>query len=157
MIIKKLETSDHASFLSLLESISIFTADEKSVVIELLETYLFNPNQKDYLFYVSKEESGVLSSFICFGPTPMTTNTYDLYWIATHPEYRCQGLALKLIEQLKTSMREVNAKIIRIETSSQELYGDTVNFYQRHHFQKSAQIPDFYKDNDDLIIYTMRL
>jgi len=36
---------------------------------------------------------GKLGGYICYGPTPMTDGTYDLYWIASDPRVRGQGSA----------------------------------------------------------------
>lgn len=147
---------DYEAMLELFKAITLFTDDERLVIKELLDTYLFNETQKDYLFYVSTSEKQ-LTAFICFGPTPMTSNTFDLYWVGTHPEYRRQGLAESLINVMKDYMKSQNAKIIRVETASQDLYSQTVAFYDRLGFQAEARLKDFYRDGDDLIIYTMRL
>lgn len=148
--------NDYEAMLELFKAITLFTDDERLVIKELLETYLFNETQKDYIFYVSTSHDQ-LTAFICFGPTPMTSNTFDLYWVGTHPEYRRQGLAESLITVMKDYMKSQNAKIIRVETASQDLYAQTVAFYDRLGFMAEARLKDFYRDGDDLIIYTMRL
>lgn len=157
MKIIKVMKSDHEVITNLIQEIDLFTTDEKEVVFELLDIYMFNELQKDYQFFATLEDDQSFSSFICFGPTPMSSNTYDLYWIGTHPNHRRKGLAAKLIDFMKAYMLEQQAKIIRVETSSQELYGGTVSFYDSLNFNEEARIRDFYKDGDDLIIYTARL
>lgn len=157
MNIKAVTLKDRQLITKLINDIDLFTASEKEVVFELLDTYLDNPKQKDYNFFATQEADGELSSFICFGPTPMTNNTYDLYWIGTHPNHRRKGLAVQLIAFMRSFMTENNAKIIRVETSGKELYGDTVSFYDRLNFIEEARIRDFYSDGDDLIIFVQRL
>lgn len=156
MIIKKITPQDMLAMQKLLSDIEIFTDEEIAVVNELLDIYIKNPLQKDYQFFATLEDHYELSSFICFGPTPMTANTYDLYWIGTHSKYRQKGLAQKLIEVMREEMRRHGRKIIRVETSSQELYQGTLNFYLRLGFKEEARLKDFYRDNDDLIIFTAR-
>ncbi len=151
-------TKEHqVEMTKLLEAITIFTEDEVEVVNELLDTYLFNENQKDYLFFATREYDDSLSSFICYGPTPMTKNTFDLYWLGTHPNQRGKGLAHGLIRHMKNYMNEQKARLIRVETSSKELYAETQAFYDRLKFKEAARITDFYQDGDDLITYIMNI
>lgn len=157
MKVQAVTKQDRAAVSKLINEIDLFTLSEKEVVFELLEIYLTNSLQKDYQFFVTLEDNGDFSSFICFGPTPMTENTYDLYWIATHPAHRRKGLALALIRFMSNFMTENNAKIIRVETSGKELYGETVKFYDHLNFSEEARIRDFYADGDDLVIFTHRL
>lgn len=157
MNIKSVNSQDRQAISKLIQDIDLFTIDEKDVVFELLDIYLNNPQQKDYNFFVTVETDGSFSSFICFGPTPMTLNTYDLYWIGTHPQHRRKGLAVALIQFMRTFMLNHGAKIIRVETSGKELYGETISFYDRLNFNEEARLRDFYADGDDLIIFVQRL
>ena len=157
MNLRALKSSDESLMQTLLHDIELFTQEEIDVVNELLGVYLHQPEQKDYHFFGHEDDKGILLSFICFGPTPMTNNTFDLYWIGTHPQVRGQGLAVKLIEHMKQSMINVKAKLIRVETSSKELYASTQAFYDRLHFKEAARIKDFYHDGDDLITYIMKV
>lgn len=156
MKIIALDSSHKKQMDTLLAAITIFSSEEIDVVNELLETYLYNEKQKDYFFFATLEAQ-VLSSFICFGPTPMTQNTFDLYWLGTHPDHRGKGQAFNLIQLMKDFMKERGARLIRVETSSKELYSDTQAFYDRLKFIEAARIKDFYKDEDDLITYIMNI
>lgn len=157
MNLRALISSDESLMQTLLHDIELFTQEEIDVVNELLGVYLHQADQKDYHFFGHENEQGALVSFICFGPTPMTENTFDLYWIGTHPQMRGKGLAVKLIDHMKQAMIKAKAKLIRVETSSKELYASTQAFYDRLNFIEAARIKDFYHDGDDLITYIMKV
>lgn len=157
MNLRALKSSDESLMQTLLHDIELFNQEEIDVVNELLGVYLHQEDKKDYQFFGHENEHGSLVSFICFGPTPMTKNTFDLYWIGTHPQLRGKGLAVKLIDHMKKTMITAQAKLIRVETSSKELYANTQAFYDRLNFIEAARIKDFYNDNDDLITYIMRV
>lgn len=157
MKLRALKHSDESLMQVLLTDIGLFTQEEIGVVNELLGVYLYQDDQKDYQFFGHEDDTGKLVSFICFGPTPMTQNTFDLYWIGTHPQCRGQGLAVKLIGHMKQAMIKAGAKLIRVETSSKELYASTQAFYDRLNFIEAARIKDFYHDGDDLITYIMAI
>ncbi|WP_244222052.1 GNAT family N-acetyltransferase [Corallococcus exercitus] len=95
--------------------------------------------------------------YCCYGPTPMTENTFDLYWIASAPEVRGQGIGAGLISAMEADLRRRKARIIRVETSATEAYGPTRGFYASMKYGEEARIKDFYKQGDDLIILTKRM
>lgn len=123
--------------------------------IELVDLAL-TPNNKDYTILVADRE-GPLVGYICYGPTPMTEGTFDLYWIASDPTVRGQGIGASLIAGMEGDLRRRNARAIRVETSATEAYGPTRGFYASMKYGEEARIRDFYKVGDDLIILTKRL
>ena len=114
------------------------------------------PNNKDYTILVA-DRDGTLVGYACFGPTPMTEGTYDLYWIASDPTVRGQGVGASLISGMEADMRRRGARIIRVETSATEAYGPTRGFYASMKYNEEARFRDFYKVGDDLIILAKRL
>lgn len=123
--------------------------------VELVDLAL-TPNNKDYTVLVA-DRSGTLVGYACFGPTPMTEGTYDLYWIASDPTVRGQGVGASLISGMEADMRRRGARVIRIETSATEAYGPTRGFYASMKYTEEARFRDFYKVGDDLIILAKRL
>jgi ribosomal protein S18 acetylase RimI-like enzyme len=87
----------------------------------------------------------------------MTEGTYDLYWIASDPEVRGQGVGASLISGMEGDLRRLKARLIRVETSATEAYGPTRGFYASMKYMEEARIRDFYKVGDDLIMLTKRL
>jgi len=123
--------------------------------VELVDLAL-TPNNKDYTILVA-DRDGTLVGYACFGPTPMTEGTYDLYWIASDPTVRGQGVGASLIAGMEADMRRRGARIIRVETSATEAYGPTRGFYASMKYKEEARFRDFYKVGDDLIILAKRL
>ncbi|MET0405981.1 MAG: GNAT family N-acetyltransferase [Cystobacter sp.] len=103
------------------------------------------------------DRDGTLVGYVCYGPTPMTEGTYDLYWIASDPTVRGQGIGASLVSGMEADLRRQSARIIRVETSATEAYGPTRGFYASMKYVEEARIRDFYKVGDDLIILTKRV
>jgi ribosomal protein S18 acetylase RimI-like enzyme len=122
---------------------------------ELVDLAL-QPNNRDYKILVA-DRDGTLVGYICYGPTPMTEGTYDLYWIASDPTVRGQGIGASLIAGMEGDLRRLQARLIRVETSATEAYGPTRGFYASMKYMEEARIRDFYKVGDDLIMLTKRL
>lgn len=123
--------------------------------VELIDLALEKPEQPDYVFKVAESDGAVLG-YICYGPTPMTDATWDLYWVAAAPEARGKGVGKALVKAMEDDLRARSARQIRIETSSQEAYGTTRDFYARNQFVEQARLKDFYKLGDDLVILGKR-
>jgi len=111
---------------------------------------------KDYTILVA-DRGGQLVGYVCYGPTPMTEDSYDLYWIASAPEVRGQGVGAALVSGMEGDLRRRKGRLIRVETSATEAYGPTRGFYASMKYGEEARIRDFYKVGDDLIILTKRL
>ncbi|HYO52506.1 GNAT family N-acetyltransferase [Archangium sp.] len=123
--------------------------------IELVDLAL-QPNNRDYKILVA-DRDGKLVGYVCYGPTPMTEGTHDLYWIASDPTVRGQGVGASLVSGMEADLRRQKARLIRVETSATEAYGPTRGFYASMKYTEEARIRDFYKTGDDLIILTKRL
>ncbi len=123
--------------------------------LEVIDTAL-RPNDPSYrVLVVLKDER--LVGYICFGPTPMTDGTYDLYWIASDPDVRGQGIGAALVSAMEGELRRTHARLIRVETSAMEAYGPTRGFYKAMQYHEEARFRDFYKAGEDLIILSKRL
>ena len=121
-----------------------------SVALELIDEALANPGG-DYRAVVL--DSGErIAGYVCYGPTPMTRTTWDLYWIATHPLERGRGIASQLVAAMESDIRAQGGKHIRVETSHQTDYSAAHRFYVRNNYPEVARFPDFYAPGDDLVV-----
>lgn len=155
MNIRSLEGRDREQLASLIRRIETFSPEEVECAIELVALAL-QPNNRDYKILVADRE-GKLVGYVCYGPTPMTEGTYDLYWIASDPTVRGQGVGASLISGMEGELRRQKIRLIRVETSATEAYGPTRGFYASMKYTEEARIRDFYKVGDDLIILTKRI
>lgn len=114
------------------------------------------PGNPDYQVLVAEREGSMLG-YVCYGPTPMTQGTWDMYWIASDPAARGQGVGAALVGAMEQELRRQGGRLIRVETSTTESYGATRRFYAHLHFTEEARLRDFYSVGDDLVILTKRL
>lgn len=115
-----------------------------------------DPANPDYIVLVAEKDQ-TITGYVCFGPTPMTEGTWDLYWIASDPSVRGQGVGAALISAMEGELRRKGARLIRVETSAMEAYGPTRGFYASMKYVEAARFKDFYKQGEDLIILSKRL
>src|SRR5688572_16445309 len=155
MRIRRLARPDRQSIEELIRSDDTFNQDEVAVALELVDAACDHPG-RDYHILVCEDEARILG-YVCFGPTPMTKGTWDLYWIATHRAARGRGVATRLVDAMEAELQVAGARIVRLETSQLESYGAARSFYERLGFVEVGRIPDFYRQGDDLVTFAKRL
>jgi len=84
MEIRRVAPPDREPLAELLGRIETFSPVEVTCALELIDAAL-RPNDPDYQVLVAVRDGKVLG-YICYGPTPMTEGTFDLYWIASDPQ-----------------------------------------------------------------------
>ena len=150
----------------ILRSTGVFSPDEVRVARELLEeAAALNgdvPSEVDrsppaYSFLGSFTPEGELVGFACFGPTPGTDRTHDLYWIAVDPAHGRAGVASHLIDEVERRLEGQTARLLVVETSSRSDYLPARRFYARHGYAEAARVRGFYAPDDDRIILTKRI
>jgi GNAT superfamily N-acetyltransferase len=146
--------ADRTAIEAFSRSISLFRPDEVEIALEVLDSS-FKPGQKDYIT-LGAELDGRLVGWICWGPTPCTLGTYDLYWVAVDPSVQGAGVGSLLVAEMEKRLAGV-ARIIVVETAGREDYRPTREFYLRRGYEVVGQVPDFYEPGDDQVVFVKRL
>lgn len=128
----------------------VFAQNEVDVALDVFDAV------DDYEF-VGAFEGETLVGYACFGPTPATDRTYDLYWIAVHPDAQRAGTGAALMDHVERTLEERRARMLVIETSSRDAYTPTRKFYHKRGYQEATQLQDFYASGDDRIVLTRRI
>jgi ribosomal protein S18 acetylase RimI-like enzyme len=139
-----------ARFEGLTAATGLFRPDEVAIAVELLDASLSGGDDYRFLGAYADDE---LVGYACWGPTPGTTGTYDLYWIVVHPAWQGQGVGSQLLGAVESRLTTDNGRLIVVETSSRADYSPTRAFYERRGFTPAARLPGYYAPGDDLVIY----
>jgi ribosomal protein S18 acetylase RimI-like enzyme len=153
--IRAMRAEDREAVLGLLRETAVFSEEEIGVARELIDIWLDKP-QKDYIIYTALCGGGV-AGYVCFGPTPATGATWDIYWIAVTPALHGRGFGRRLLSFAENEIIRLGGGLIIIETSSTPRYSRTRDFYGKNGYLIEARIRDFYHPGDDRLIYVKRL
>ena len=140
----------------LIKSTGFFHDFEIPVAVELVEDRLAKGAASDYSF-VFAEHGQRLVGYTCYGEIACTAGSYDLYWIAVHPDYQGRGLGRILLRETEARIRARGGSRVYIETSSRPLYESTRGFYLRCGYRQEALLADFYGAGDGKVIYSRGL
>ncbi|MDD3716439.1 MAG: GNAT family N-acetyltransferase [Candidatus Marinimicrobia bacterium] len=153
----ELRESDVAAIREILRSAGFFYEHEIDVAVELAEENLKKGEEASgYIFLIAEDSRGPLA-FACYGKTPCTADSYDLYWIAVHHILRGQGWGKKIMQMVSDGVRRLGGKNLWIETSSRPLYEPTRKFYLKNGCELVAELPDFYGKADNKCIFLKKL
>lgn len=152
MELRALMAGDRPALERLIRSVDLFSADEKDVAMEVLDSYFAHPGRDYHALGAFDPEDGLLG-YACYGPTPCTSGTWDLYWIAVAGETRGRGVGSQLMDAVEGKLVERQARLVVIETSSRSDYTPTRAFYERRGYDVVAQVQDFYAPGDDRVIF----
>jgi len=152
LILRALQPGDRPRIASLLRSAEVFREDEVDVALELVDAVLERPDHPDYRFAVAAAGDEV-AGYACWGPTPCTLGTFDLYWIAASPAYQGKGVGRLLLSHAEADMAARGARICVIETSSLPRYSPARDFYLRMGYREEARLTEFYAPGDDKIVF----
>lgn len=158
--IRPMVAADRSGVFRILETAGNFTPEEIATALELIDEWLELGEHSGYLTYVLEsrgEESAEVLGYVSFGPTPLTESTYDLYWIAVDKSKHRGGVGKRLMKFTEEETVRRGGKMLLIETSSQETYGGTIQFYERTGYELVGKIPEYYKPGDDKLIFAKRL
>jgi ribosomal protein S18 acetylase RimI-like enzyme len=132
----------------------LFREQEVATAVELLDESLAGDD--DYQF-VGAFDGDQLVGYACWGPTPGTEATHDLYWIVVDRERQGSGVGTQLLREVESRLTAHGARLVVVETSSRADYGPTRGFYEARGYTRTATIPEYYAPGDDLVIFTKDL
>jgi len=133
-----------------------FKPFEVVVAEEVIDSYLRDAKGSGYHVLVA-EDGSTVTGYICYGPTPLTHGTWDLYWQAVAREKRGHGIGGALMKAAEEEIRKAKGRLAFIETSSTLAYEKTRRFHLNQGYEIIARIPDFYSPGDDKLIMQKRL
>jgi D-alanine-D-alanine ligase len=154
--IRRTRPADRDPILEFVKNTGFFRDDEVDVAREVLHEALAKGLSGHYQSFSAMIDDQV-AGWICYGATPCTVGTYDIYWIVVDARHQRRGIGAALMREAETRIRAREGRVLIIETAGQSIYGSTRHFYQRLGYVEEARLRDFYTLGDDKIVYIKRL
>ena len=156
--IRPIQPHDAHEIRTLLRRVLVFEPHEVAVAEELVAESL--KGSSDYVINVAEEAddngnagTNRIVGYVCHGHNPVTDALYDVYWIAVDPGVQGRGMGRALLACAERSVREARGRGLVIDTSSRDIYQPARRLYESCGYRRVAEIPDFYKPGDGLVMY----
>jgi ribosomal protein S18 acetylase RimI-like enzyme len=142
---------------ALLEEDGLFLPVEIECALELIDQAVEVGQNSGYHALIAADGADHPMGYCCYGPTPMTKSTWDLYWVATHPRHRGQGVGRSLLNRMEMDVRRRGGNRIRLETSEKEGYDPARGLYDKAGYIVAGRIAEFYQPGDSLLTLVKQL
>jgi GNAT superfamily N-acetyltransferase len=152
-LLRHLTAADRGRIEEVSRAVGVFRQDEIPVALEVFDGAV--AGSPDYLA-LGAEMDGRLAGWICWGPTPCTLGTFDLYWMAVDPAHHGAGIGTALLNAMEQQLPGT-ARLVVVETAGRPDYAPTRGFYEARGYRAVSRIPDFYAPGDDQVVYVKRV
>jgi len=147
---------DKQAVMDMLRNTPEFKFIEVTIAEELIDAYLDQGLNSGYFILIGEVDSSV-AGYICYGPTPLATGTWDVYWMAVSSQFQRHGVGRALLSAAEGDIRNTQGRLILIETSGKPNYEKAQRFYSSQGYDLISRIADFYEPGDDKLTYLKRL
>jgi ribosomal protein S18 acetylase RimI-like enzyme len=148
--IRKATAGDTAAVMDIIRRTRFFRPVEEDIALEVLDDAVTDPTYQSYVI----ETHGRVAGWVCFGITPCTLGTFDIYWLAVDPQAQHSGLGSALLTFAERQIAAQGGRLMIIETSGSEMYRPTQRFYEKNGYRLAACVDDFYAPDDPKMIFT---
>jgi ribosomal protein S18 acetylase RimI-like enzyme len=152
--LRPLGRAQRAPLEQLTRGTGLFREEEVATAVELLDESLAGDD--DYQL-VGAFDGEQLVGYACWGSTPGTVATSDLYWIVVDRTRQSTGIGSTLLREVESRLAADGRRLVVVETSSRDDYHATRKFYEARGYTRTATIAGYYAPGDDLVIYTKDL
>ncbi|OQA02576.1 MAG: Acetyltransferase (GNAT) family protein [Planctomycetes bacterium ADurb.Bin401] len=154
--IRKAAAADQSVVMDIIVRTNFFRPVELDIAREVFEDAVLLKPGCTYQSYIAESESKTIG-WVCFGVTPCTIGTFDIYWIAVDPAYQKQHIGSQLLTFAEKEIALQEGRLSVIETSGSEKYISTQQFYIKNGYRQAACINDFYAPGDPKLVFTKKI
>lgn len=154
--LRPMTATDKQAVMNILHATPEFLHPEVIIAEELIDAFLDNPVTSGYYIHIA-EHGGEIAGYICYGNTPLTEATWDIYWIAVTHDIQGRGIGRILMKHAEDDIKRMHGSLVVVETSGKADYNKTRQFYDNLNYTRVCQIPDYYAPGDDLVMFIKRI
>ncbi len=146
-MIRTTNNSDFDALIELATASGLFEPDQTELLAEMLRY----PNEKE-VWFTDDDGSGPVG-VAYMAPEKMTHGTWNLYWIAVHPDHQRKGRGRAILQHVEDWLTEKRQRILLVETAGVEDFEYVRNFYANNGFESEARIRDFYAQGVSKVVF----
>lgn len=143
--------ADHGALLDLASASGLFEPDQTDMLAGMLRS----PDEDDVWFTDELENVPVAVAYMA--PEKMTHGTWNLYWIAVHPDHQRLGRGKAMLEHVQEWLVQRNQRLLLVETAGIDDFDYVRRFYSDNGFEAEARIREFYEPGVDKIVFRKSL
>lgn len=148
--------SDRAKISTLLNGSGIFLPREMAYGMDLFDEHLMKGDLSQYRFIIYERGPQILG-YGCYGAIRLSDRRYLLHWLAVDRNNLQHGLGRQIEDAITTRIRLLGGQRLYAQTSNRDYHDPARAFYEKCGYTRSAIVPDYYGDHDDMVLYVKNL
>lgn len=153
---RELVVGDVEPVVKLLTGVRLFPSEMVAGLNEMMQAHCAGHLGDDYRWIVA-EWSGRTVAVACYAAEQFADRAWNLLLIAIDHESQGKGWGSQVLMHVEQTLVDSGGRLLLIETSALDSFERTRAFYSKHGYQKVGQIPNYYQQGDDKIIYCKSL
>ncbi len=141
------------------EQTGIFKSDEAEQLLgsTLKRYHQATLGEHHYVEVMDDSVTKLPVGWVYYSPSLTSDGVWDLWWIGVSVHFQRSGFGTSLLNHVETKVRHLGGRILIIETSSSEKLNSARQCYLKMGYAKCGQIPHFYGQSEDKIIFAKNL
>ena len=145
---------DHAGIIALATATGIFENGQIDELAEMLAN--FDATKETGEVWLTDDNDGP-TGVAYFAPERMTDGTWNLYFIAVHPDLQRHGHGKTILAHVIGLLAKRGQRVLLVETAGTNDFDYVRKFYRNNGFTEEATIRDFYAAGIDKVVYRLAL
>lgn len=154
-MIRSATPDDINAIMAIANAVVLFTSEELEELGGMLTEY-FESNLEGEQFWITYDDDKPIGTAY-YAPEPYAYGTWNLYFIAVHPDRQGEGCGGKLLQYVEETLTQRGERLLLVETSGMANFDRTREFYRKNGYEEEARIREFYKAGDDKIVFRKSL
>lgn len=150
--IREVIHSDLDSLKIVLDSCGLFPSE---YLDDMISDYFHNLDTNE-IWFTYVENNSPISIGYCI-PEKLTSGTYNLLAIGVSENHQRKGVAVEMMNFIEQKLKTIGARVLIVETSSDDAQIGARNLYQKLGYNQEAVIRDFWNEGEDKIVYWKKL
>ena len=154
-MIRKFESTDKAAMMQLSTAVGLFQAAELLELENTVDKHIAAGDESNERWFVEDDKQIIGVAYAM--PEKMTEGTWNLLYIAVHPDQQKTGRGRNLLAHVEKELSNYGARVLLVETAGLDEFDYVRSFYKANGYREEARISDFYTDGMDKVIFWKRI
>ncbi len=150
-MIRPTKESDFDALIDIATASGLFEPDQTKMLAGMLRA----PSANDVWFTDDAEDGPVGVAYLA--REKMTNGTWNLLFIAVHPNHQRQGRGKAILNHIQNWLRSNGERILLVETAGLDDFDYVRSFYASNGFETEARVRDFYDAGVDKVTFRKSL
>jgi ribosomal protein S18 acetylase RimI-like enzyme len=143
---------NYDEYYKIAEKTKCFNDEELSALDHALDSWYWGEDDEYRL--VDVKEEGKIVGFSVFGRAPLSKFCWDIYWIVVKVNKQKNGYGKQLLKMVEDAISKDNKySVLRIETSSRDIYAPARKLYESCGFKQGCVIENYFDAGDSLMVF----